>query len=241
MLEAAGWAAIAASTLVIGAWLGATREASQRTVGLVMGFGAGALIAAVSFELTQDAFDRAGAVPLTLGLALGAFVFFVGDLLIDRMGGEHRKRMDEDGADAPLALLLGGALDAVPESLIIGLTLIGGSSIEVAFLVSVAVSNLPEGFASAAGQRRQGLTARQIVPRWLAIVAVSAVFGAIGYVVFADLAAEAVAFTQAFGAGALLVMVMDTMAPEAYREAGASTGLIAVAGFAFAFLLGEVA
>jgi len=104
--------------------------------------------------------------------------------------------------------------------------------------VSVAVSNVPEGFASASGQRRAGLRAGQIVPRWLLIVAVSALFGGIGFLLFDDLAPRAIAFTLAFGAGALLVMVMDTMAPEAYREAGPATGLVAVAGFAFAFLLG---
>jgi ZIP family zinc transporter len=240
--EAALWAGFAASTLIIGAWLGAAFDASPRTIGLVMGFGAGALIASVSFELTQDAFERGGTAPLTLGLAAGALVFYVGDLLVDRMGGARRKAISGPSADGqPLALLLGAGLDAIPESLIIGLTLVGGGSIEVAFLVSVAVSNLPEGYASAAEQRRQGVPASRIVPRWLVIVALSAICGAIGYAVFDDLGQTAVAFTKAFGAGALLVMVLDTMAPEAYREAGPTTGLIAVVGFAFAFLLGEVA
>jgi len=240
VLRAAGWAAMAASTLVIGALLGAVMNASARTVGLVMGFGAGALIAAVSFELTQEAFERGGTVPLATGLALGAVAFFVGDLVVDGMGGQHRKRMDRDHAGTPLALMLGATLDAVPESLIIGLSLIGGLPLQTAFLVSVAVSNLPEGFASAAGQRRQGQTAVQIVPRWLVIVAISAVSGAVGFVAFDHLEPRAVALTEAFGAGALLVMVMDTMAPEAFRDAGPATGLMGVAGFAFAFLLGTV-
>ena len=246
MLEAAAWAGLAASTLILGAWFGASFDASAHRVGLVMGFGAGALIASVSFELTADAFERGGAVPLTLGLAIGALAFFVGNRYVDRLGGSGRKRIRDDPtttADdaAPMAILLGAALDAVPESLIIGLTLIGGGSIEVAFLVSVAVSNLPEGYASAAGQRRQGMTARQIIPRWLVIVAVSAVCGALGFILFDDLGQDAVAFTKAFGAGALLVMVLDTMAPEAAREAGPVSGLVAVVGFAFAFLLGTTA
>lgn len=242
MGEAALWAGLAASTLILGAWLGASFDASPRVIGIVMGFGAGALIASVAFELTEDAFDRGGTVPLTLGLAAGALAFFVGDLLVDRMGGSRRMRIAGDGdASAPLALLVGAALDAVPESLIIGLTLVGGGSIEIAFLVSVAISNLPEGYASAAEQRRAGMHAPQILPRWLLIVALSAACGAIGYLVFADLTQDVVAFTKAFGAGALLVMVLDTMAPEAFREAGPVAGLVSVAGFAFAFLLGEVA
>ena len=238
MLEAVAIAGLASSTLVLGAWAGAVFSASARTVGLVMGFGSGALIASVSFELTEEAFAVGGAGPLALGLALGALTFFLGDRFVERLGARHRKHAGGESEGPALALLLGAALDAIPESLIIGLSLIGGGSVEAAFLVSVAVSNVPEGFASASGQRRAGLRAGQIVPRWLLIVGVSALFGGIGFLLFDDLAPRAIAFTLAFGAGALLVMVMDTMAPEAYREAGPATGLVAVAGFAFAFLLG---
>jgi zinc transporter, ZIP family len=238
VLNAAGWAALAASTLVLGALLGSFLDASPRVVGLVMGFGAGALIASVSFELTEEAYAAAGGRPVAAGLAAGALTFFVGDLLIDRMGGASRKNVQAPAEDgAALALLLGAALDGVPESLIIGLSLVTGGGVEIAFLVSVAVSNIPEAFASAAARRRSGVPAGKIVAQWLVIVAVSALFGAVGFAVFDDLGSWAVAFTEAFAAGALLTMVMDTMAPEAYRDAGPATGLVSVAGFAFAFYL----
>lgn len=238
MLEAAGWAALAASTLLIGAWLGTVQKASPRRAGLVMGFGAGALIASVAFELTEEAFNTAGAGPLVFGLATGALAFFLGDRKVDRMGGSGRKsRAPSDEGDAN-ALLLGAALDGIPESLIIGLSLIGGGSVEVAFLVSVAVSNVPEGFASAAQQHAVGVSTGRILRRWLAIVALSALCGAIGFALFDELDPRWVAFTQAFAAGALLTMVMDTMAPEAFRDAGPVTGLVAVAGFWLAFWLG---
>ena len=92
VLHAAAWAGLAASTLLVGAWLGIVWNASQRTIGLVMGFGAGALIASVSFELTEEAFDRAGGVPLAVGLAAGALTYWVGDLVIDRMGTARIRR-----------------------------------------------------------------------------------------------------------------------------------------------------
>jgi zinc transporter, ZIP family len=240
VLEAAGWAGLAASTLLLGVWLATAFRFTDRVVGLVMGFGAGALIAAVSFELTEEAFATAGGGPVALGLAVGALTYFAGDRAIDRAGAAARKTIGRSSAIEGRALLLGATLDAVPESLIIGLSLIGGGSIELAFLVSVAVSNVPEGFASAASQRAAGESTRRIVARWLVVVAISAVCGAIGFLLFDDLAPRAVAFTQAFGAGALLTMVMDTMAPEAYRDAGPATGLVAVAGFTFAFWLGTL-
>ena len=235
MLTAAAWAGLAASTLLLGAALGTELRASKRAVGLVMGFGAGALIASVSFELTEDAFELSGGGPLALGLALGALTYFVGDTSIDRMGSTAAR------GDSGLALLLGAALDGLPESLIIGLSLTLGGSIEVAFLASVAVSNLPEGFASATEEHEAGVATRTILVRWLAVVICSAVFGAVGFALFDELSVRAVALTEAFAAGALLTMVMDTMAPEAFRDAGPTTGLIAVAGFAFAFLLSVAA
>lgn len=231
MLSAAAWAGLAASTLLIGATLGVELQVTKRMLGLVMGFGAGALIASVAFELTEDAFELSGGVPLALGLALGALAYYVGDLLIDRMGPT------EERADSGLALLLGATLDGIPESLIIGLSLTLGGSLEIAFLVSVAVSNLPEGFASADEEHEAGVTTRTIMLRWLAVVVLSAIFGAIGYALFAHLSSSAVAFTEAFAAGALLTMVMDTMAPQAFGDAGRTTGLVAVAGFAFAYFL----
>jgi ZIP family zinc transporter len=239
VLTAAWWAAIAASTLVVGALLGSFLHASPRAVGLVMGFGAGALIASVSFELTEEAYAAAGGRPVAAGLALGAVTFFVGDLVIARLGGRRRRTGEPThDDDAALALLLGAALDGIPESLIIGLSLIGGATVELAFLVSVAVSNVPESFASASSRRAAGIPVWKIVSQWLIIVAVSAAFGAIGFAAFDELGPWAVAFTQSFGAGALLTMVMDTMAPEAARTAGPLTGLVAVAGFAFAFYVG---
>jgi ZIP family zinc transporter len=241
VLTAAWWAGVAASTLVIGALLGSFFDASPRVIGLVMGFGAGALVASVSFELTEEAYATAGGRPVAAGLALGALTFFVGDLLIERLGGRGRPRSSADADDqAALSLLLGAALDGIPESLIIGLSLIAGGAVELAFLASVAVSNVPEAFASASARRKAGVPVGKILAQWLIIVAVSALFGAIGFAVFDELGPWAVAFTQSFGAGALLTMVMDTMAPEAFRDAGPVTGLVSVAGFAFAFYVGTL-
>ena len=240
MLRAAGWAGAAASTLVLGAALGSLLRASPRVVGLVMGFGAGALVSSVAFELTEEAFARGGTWTLGAGLAAGALTFFVGDTLIDRMGGADRKHVGAEQGDASLGLLLGAALDAIPESLILGLSLIAGGSPPIAFVAAVAISNVPEGFASAAGSRRAGERPAAVIPRWVAIVFVSAVAGALGFAVFDGPEDPLVPLVQAFGAGALLTMVMDTMTPEAYRDAGPVTGLVAVAGFAFAFLLGQV-
>ena len=72
MTAALGWGALAASSLVIGALLGMARDWPPRLVGLVLAFGAGALISAVSFDLAEEG-ARLGDTGVTAGgLALGA-------------------------------------------------------------------------------------------------------------------------------------------------------------------------
>ena len=62
MAAAIGWGALAASSLVIGALLSFARQlVAPRQVGLVLAFGAGALISAVSFELAAGGPARSAA------------------------------------------------------------------------------------------------------------------------------------------------------------------------------------
>ena len=55
MAAAFGWGTLAASSLVIGAGLALVFRIGFRTIGLIMGFGAGVLISAVSFDLVEEA------------------------------------------------------------------------------------------------------------------------------------------------------------------------------------------
>jgi zinc transporter, ZIP family len=224
----------AAGTLVVGAVIGSFAHLSDRTVGLVMGFGAGALISAVSFELVEEAIATGGTAVLTAGLAAGALVYFVATRLLDRA---TRSRGQGASESSGLAITVGAAIDGIPESLILGTSLIGGASVPLAFFAAVAISNLPEGISAGADLSEAGEARARIVVRFLAIATASGLAAALGFALFDSLQPEALAFVQAFAAGGLLTMVMDTMAPEAFREAGPLSGLIAVAGFELAFLL----
>ena len=234
MLQAGLIGFAAAATLVVGAVIGSSVRLSERAVGLVMGFGAGALISAVSFELVVDAIDRGGTVVLTVGLGAGALVYFVATRILDRT---TRSSGQTAGEASGLAITVGAAIDGIPESLILGTSLIGGASVPLAFFAAVAISNLPEGISAGADLTAAGEPRARVVRRFLAIAVASGLAAALGFVLFDALRPEALAFVQAFAAGGLLTMVMDTMAPEAFADAGPLSGLIAVAGFELAFLL----
>jgi ZIP family zinc transporter len=239
MGEAFFWGAVGASSLVVGAAIALVVPIPKRILGLIMAFGAGVLISAVAFDLVEEASNTAdGAGTVAIGMAVGALAFYVGDTLIDRMGGDKRKSSSGAQADGSgLAIVLGAVLDGIPESLVLGIGLLAGTGVSVAFLAAVFISNLPEGLAASAGLTASGWPARRIIGLWTVVVVVSALAAMAGFGVFDNASATTIAFVLSFAGGAVLTMLADTMMPEAFENGGPQVGLLTTAGFAVAFAL----
>ena len=208
-------------------------------IGLVAGFGAGALISAVTLDLTSSAFEAADIPTVVVGLGAGALAFSAGNWALHRGGAvRHRKRSagQQAGAD-PLGIVLGTILDGIPESIVIGISLLAGEGVGLAFLSAVAISNLPEAISSTTGLRRTGWSTRGILGLWAIVVVLSSVAAGAGYGLLSGAPAAIAATIQAFSAGAVLTMLADTMMPEAFDEAGAAVGLATVLGYAIGALL----
>lgn len=240
MLEAGLWGLAGASALVIGALLGLAGFVPRRFVALAMAFGAGALISALAFDLTEEAFAGGGTLPVAVGLAAGALVFFAGDQLLDRLGAARRGPLvAKAGTNGP-AIVLGALLDGVPESVVLGSTLLVGSGVGVPFLAAVFISNFPEALSAASDLKREGHRPMWIIGLWVGVALVSGLAAALGYGLLDAMGAGSIPFIQAFAAGAILTMLTDTMIPEAYDGGGNLAGLATVLGFATAFLLSRV-
>jgi zinc transporter, ZIP family len=239
MGAAFGWGLLAASSLLIGGLLVLRVRVGDRALGLIMAFGAGVLISAVAYELVDEAFTTShGASGIALGLATGALVFFVGDAIIDRMGGSGRKSTaGGHEAGTALAIVLGIILDGIPESAVIGLTLLQGEGVGAAMLVAVFLSNLPEAIAATTGLRVSGWRTRDILGLWLTVMLVSALASLAGYGLFGDASSDTIAFVLSFAAGAILTMLADTMMPEAFERGGKLVGLATTLGFGLAFAI----
>jgi zinc transporter, ZIP family len=237
MGEAALWGAIGASSLLIGAILALLVPIPRTVIGLVLGFGAGTLISALAFELTEEAFQLGGADAVALGLASGAIAYFVGNLIIQRRGGGDRMSSEREAGGSATALLLGAVLDGIPESAVIGITLLEGGSVGVAVLAAVFLSNLPEALSSSKGMRQAGQSPRHVLAVWGIVVAISALAAGLGFAVLDGASGNAIGWLQAFAAGAVLTMLVDTMLPEAFDKARNWAGLATVLGFALAYLL----
>src|SRR5215510_1297136 len=240
MFEAALWGAVGASSLLIGALIGLLVRLPRVIIGLVLGFGAGTLISAVSFELTEEAYAQGGADAVVIGLALGALAYYLGDHVVESHGAEQRmSSVDSKGvsSSASMALLLGAVLDGIPESAVIGLTLLEGGSVGVAVLAAVFISNLPESMSSSSGMRASGASTWHVMGTWCWVVLASAIAAGAGYGLLQNASGNTIALIQAFAGGAVITMLADTMMPEAFKNGGRAVGLLTVLGFALAYLL----
>jgi ZIP family zinc transporter len=233
------WGTLAASSLVIGAGLALAFQIKVRVIGLIMGFGTGVLISAVAFDLVQEASDTASEQrPVFIGLFVGCAVFALGNWLLSRYGASGRK--DPTGGDSEgsaLPIVLGTVLDGIPESMVIGLTIYAGGSVGIAYLTAVFVSNLPESISSTSGLVAGGWKKSRILLMWIAIAVISGLASLAGYGLFQNSSPNTVAFVLAFAAGAVLTMLADTMAPEAYEHGGQGVGVMTTLGFAVAYLI----
>jgi zinc transporter, ZIP family len=238
MLEAAGWGLVGASSLLIGAVLGVRFRFPPMVVGLILAFGAGTLISALAFELTEEAFELGGADSVALGLAAGALVYFAGDAWIDRRGGEMRmSQMGEQAGGTSRALLLGAVLDGIPESAVLGMSLLEGGAVSIPVLAAVFLSNLPESLSASTGRSRANHRRGHVLLTWAVVVVVCGISAGLGYALLEDASDDAIALILSFAAGAVLTMLADTMMPEAFKHGGRAAGLVTVLGFALAFLL----
>jgi ZIP family zinc transporter len=240
MGEAFFWGLVGGTSLLIGAVLGARLPRNERVLGLMLAFGAGTLVSALTFELTRDAYRLGGADAVTIGLAAGALTYFVGDYLVEGRGaGERMNVMGGQAAIPAAVLLLGAILDGIPESMVLGIGLLENPEVSVPVLVAIFLSNLPEGFTSGAGMRDEhGVGHIALV--WTLVVVVCGASAAIGYALLDGASGNLVGGIQAFAAGAVLTMLADSMFPQAFKHGGSVAGLVTTLGFALAFLLSMV-
>ncbi|ADB30258.1 zinc/iron permease [Kribbella flavida DSM 17836] len=242
-LQAGGWGLLAGSALLVGAAVGFLARIPQKLIASVMAFGAGVLLSAVSFDLIAEAYDQAGLGPTVLGAVVGAVIYTGCNVLLARRGARHRKRSgtrqpsEQQQAGSGTALALGALLDGIPESIVIGASLLGGGKVSAVTVAAVFISNVPEGLSSAAGMRQAGRSRAYVFGLWTGIAVVSGLAAVAGYTVLGDAGPAVLAAITALAAGAILTMIADTMIPEAFEQAHLAIGLITMLGFLTAFTL----
>jgi ZIP family zinc transporter len=240
-LEAGLWGLIAGGALVIGAAVAWWVRVPPKIVAAIMAFGAGVLISALAFELVDEAVRRGGASATISGFLVGAITYVTANALLDRRGARHRKRSgdqqpsEDQKPGSGAAIAIGALLDGIPESVVLGLSLLVGGGVSPAVLAAIFISNIPEGLSSAAGMKQAKRGAGYVFGVWGGIAIASGLAALIGYATLDGVSPSIIAVITAIAAGAILAMLADTMIPEAFEKAHVLTGLITALGFLTAF------
>jgi zinc transporter, ZIP family len=238
---AGAWGLFGGAALVLGAAVAWFVRVPSRVIASVMAFGSGVLISAVAFDLTQDAAESGGFVPTVAGFLVGAAAYLAANLVLAHQGARHRKRSgdqqpsEQENSGSGAAIAIGALLDGIPESVVMGLGLLGGGPVSAAVVAAVFISNIPEGLSSASGMKRAGRSAGYVFGVWVGIAVASAAAAAIGYAALGSASQETVSVITAIAGGAILTMIADTMIPEAFEKTHLYTGVITSLGFLVAF------
>lgn len=233
MWNAFYWGLLATSSLILGGIIASRFSLSNRTLGIIMAFGAGTLISAVSYELIYEAVKIARGTGFpAFGFFAGALTFYFSEMLIDKLGASNKKvnqSADQSGLLIPMVLAI--ILDGIPESIVIGLSILEGGTVSITMLVAVFISNLPEAIAGTTGMRATGWRKGKIALLWLIIALVCALASVAGYSLFGSASNTWLSFIQAFAGGAILIMLANSMIPESYEHGGKIAGIFTVLGF----------
>lgn len=256
--------AVSGGAVLLGAIISMLIKMPKRLIGFIMAFGVGVLIGAATFELLQESLEKSEMNNTIIGFIAGAITFTVIEGLISKHGGKHRKRsnahelnqLDEqttiDTSDSDqrnendkntsndqsgIGIFIGTVMDAIPESIMLGTSLIGGKGVSMLLLLAIMISNIPEGLSSTAGMLKGGTSKSKILGLFITVTVVAGLSSLFGYV-FLDHANPAViSIISSFAAGGIITMIGATMMPEAYEEGGALVGLMTSFGVIVSIVL----
>ncbi len=244
-IQAGFWGFVAGAALIIGAGIAYFVKVSSRVIALIMAFGSGVLISALSFELMEEAYNRGGFAFTAIGFLGGAAIYSLANFILSKKGARHRKRSgnqqpsEDQNKGSGSAIAIGALIDGIPESIVIGLSLLEGGAVSMVAVIAIFLSNIPEGLSSASGMLKAGRSPKFVFTIWFSIAFASAIAAFTGYSIFQNFSPEVIAATTAIAAGGILAMLIDTMIPEAFAEVHNWAGLVTVLGFLASFILSK--
>jgi zinc transporter, ZIP family len=241
MFQAALWGGIASLSLLIGALMGIFLHIPKKVVAFIMALGTGLIIGSATFDLLSEAEGKADLMYLMSMFLLGALIFTLFEMFLSKKGGSERKRSKKNPhGHSGLAIYVGTIMDAIPESIIIGVSFIESQSMQWVFIIAIFISNLPESLSSSIGFKLDQYSTKKIIYLWGSVVILSSLSSMLGYVFLQDAPESTSYIIGAFGAGGLLAMVSSTMMPEAYEEGGPIVGFLSSFGIILSFILTHI-
>ncbi|WP_394138712.1 ZIP family metal transporter [Cytobacillus oceanisediminis] len=238
MWIAAIWGGVSGSAVLLGALAAMFLPISKKMIGYIMAFGTGVLIGAAAYELLGESVHNGGLFPTSIGFVAGAITFTLFDIIISNKGAQNRKRSGHKAATTGgMVLFIGTIMDAIPESIMIGASLIEEQSVSFLLVAAIFISNFPEGLSSSSGMEKSGYSKKKIILLWILVFVISSLASLIGFVFLDGASKEVMSVIAGFAGGAIIAMVASTMMPEAYEDSGPMTGFIAALGLLVSLML----
>ncbi|MGK0554816.1 ZIP family metal transporter [Macrococcus capreoli] len=251
------WGAVSGIAVLLGAVISMIVDIPKKILGFIMAFGVGILIGAATFELLQDALEKSHFINTVIGFIAGALTFTILEALISHHGGKHRKRSNQhelnqedlpeqqhkqsDGdGNSGLGIFIGTVMDAIPESMMLGMSLIGGKGVSMLLLIAIFISNIPEGLSSTTGMLKSGQSKMKIITLFGVVTLVAAFSALFGYVFLDHASLGIISMLSSFAAGGIITMIGSTMMPEAYEDGGGLVGLMTAFGVITSVLLDQL-
>lgn len=238
MWDAIIWGAVAGSATLLGAVVILLFSVSQTIIGYIMALGTGALIGATTYELLDEAVNIGGYIEAAIGFLGGALVFTILDYIVSKQGGRSRKASEsQQSTQSGVAIFIGTIMDAIPESAMIGASLVSQQSVSISLVVAIFISNFPEGLSSSVGLKSNGKSKGTIVWMWMVVLLISTLSSMAGYFLLEKASESVQAVVSAFAGGGITAMIASTMMPEAYKEGGPAVGFMTAVGVFVTLLL----
>ena len=229
LLKAFGLGTLAQSSLLVAGLIVCWIKVPTKVVGILAGFGAGAMISAIAFHLVPEAQVHIDLWHTVVWMLIGVAIFLLGDRLVD-------KRFGSGGTGGAMGIVVGSVVDGVPESAIFGIQIGTGATISASFLAAVFVSNIPQAIAPSADLAASGWGPRKLGTLWLGVVLACGVAAALGYLATVELAEAYGDRAAALAAGGLLAMLTNSLMPFAYERGKEWAGAATVVGFCLTLL-----
>jgi ZIP family zinc transporter len=200
------------------------RNISQKIQDIMMGFGAGVMLAATSFSLILPAIDASGggfrsALIVAMGIFLGAILLYLGD----RYSPHEHFITGPEGSDARnlrriWLFVIAITLHNFPEGLAVGVGFGGGDiSNGLSLAIGIGLQNMPEGLVVALAL----ITEKYTVRKALVIAFLTGMVEPIGGILGAGIVTISqplLPWGLAFAAGAMLFVISDEIIPESHRK-----------------------
>lgn len=248
-LAALAWAVASIAGLVLGTLVAMYVSLSHTAVARTMAAAAGLLMCAAIVELATPAITTAPSVAIGFASLLAGAAFFSGaNAILANRGAGDRKRCGEcvvqpTEALSPgsgIAIVLGTAMDAIPEAIVLGVSLRTEES-NVTLVLAIALGNIPEALSGTAGMLAAGRSRAWITKLWGTVAAGGVVITLLGYLLAETMTPSVLAILKLIGSGALIALVTETLVPEAVHGSPRYSGVIVTVAFALLFVIAVLA